>query len=67
MLKYTLDTDTVIYTIKNRPGNVREVIKSHSGMMSISAVTLGELIYGAEKSAQPERNLADIEGLNRPS
>jgi len=42
---------------------VREVIKSHSGLMSISAVTLGELIYGAEKSAQPERNLADIEGL----
>lgn len=63
MLKYMLDTDTVIYTIKNRPGNVREVFKSHSGLMSISSVTLGELIYGAEKSGQPERNLADIEGL----
>ncbi len=24
---------------------------------------LGELIYGAEKSAQPERNLADIEAI----
>ena len=63
MLKYMLDTDTVIYTIKNRPGNVREIFKSHSGLMSISAVTLGELIYGAEKSSQKERNLADIEGL----
>jgi len=31
--------------------------------MCISAVTLGELIYGAERSSQPERNLADIEGL----
>ena len=58
-----LDTDTVIYTIKNRPGSVREAFKTHSGMMSISAVTLGELIYGAENSAQPERNLSDIEGL----
>ena len=58
-----LDTDAVIYTIKNRPSKVREVFKSHSGLMSISSVTLGELIYGAEKSAQPERNLADIEGL----
>jgi tRNA(fMet)-specific endonuclease VapC len=58
-----LDTDTVIYTIKNRPNKVREVFKSHTGLMSISSVTLGELIYGAEKSAQPERNLADIEGL----
>lgn len=26
-------------------------------------MTFGELIYGAEKSAQPERNLADIEGM----
>lgn len=31
--------------------------------MGISAVTLGELIYGAEKSAQQERNLAEVEGL----
>jgi tRNA(fMet)-specific endonuclease VapC len=63
VLKYMLDTDTIIYTIKNRPSKVREVFKSHSGLMSISAVTLGELIYGAEKSAQPERDLVDVEGL----
>ena len=31
--------------------------------MCISSVTYGELIYGAERSSQPERNLADIEGL----
>jgi len=31
--------------------------------MCISAVSKGELIYGAERSSQPERNLADIEGL----
>lgn len=59
-----LDTDTVIYTIKHRPSKMREIFKSHSGLMSISSVTMGELIYGAEKSEQPERNLADIEGLN---
>ena len=63
MLKYMLDTDIVIYTLKNRPAGVREAFKSHSGQMAISAVTLGELIYGAEKSSQPERNLNDIEGL----
>ncbi len=28
-----------------------------------SAVTYGEQVYGAERSSQPERNLADIEGL----
>ncbi len=32
-------------------------------MGSTISVTLGELIYGAEKSAQPELNLTDIEGL----
>ena len=63
MLKYMLDTNIVIYTIKNRPVRVREVFKRHSGQMAISAVTLGELIYGAERSSQPERNLNDIEGM----
>lgn len=63
MLKYMLDTDTVIYTIKNRPPTVREVFKKHSGQICVSTVTLSELIYGAEKSAQPQRNLADVEGM----
>lgn len=63
MLKYMLDTNTVIYTIKNRPQRVREAFKQHENQLCISAVTLGELIYGAERSSQPERNLADIEGL----
>jgi tRNA(fMet)-specific endonuclease VapC len=63
MLKYMLDTNIVIYTIKNRPEHVREAFKQHEDQMCISAVTKGELIYGAERSSQPERNLADIEGL----
>ena len=63
MLKYMLDTNIVIYTIKNRPEQVRKVFKQHENQMCISAVTKGELIYGTERSSQPERNLADIEGL----
>jgi tRNA(fMet)-specific endonuclease VapC len=31
--------------------------------MCISTVTLGELIFGAERSQQVERNLADIEAM----
>lgn len=31
--------------------------------MGISAVTLGELVFGAENSQQIERNLADIEAM----
>ena len=63
MIKYMLDTNIVIYTIKNRPRQVREAFKKHDKQMCISSVTYGELIYGAERSSQPEQNLADIEGL----
>lgn len=63
MLKYMLDTNIVIYTIKNRPEQIREAFKRHENQMCISAVTQGELIYGAARSSQPERNIADIEGL----
>ncbi|OZI43904.1 type II toxin-antitoxin system tRNA(fMet)-specific endonuclease VapC [Bordetella genomosp. 4] len=63
MLKFMLDTNVCIFTIKNRPLEVRETFKRHSGQMCISTVTLMELIYGAEKSSDPERNLADVEGF----
>jgi len=53
----------VTYTIKNRPEQVRDAFKQYENQMCISAVTRGELIYGAERSSQPERSLADIEGL----
>ncbi len=63
MLKYMLDTNIAIYTIKSKPSEVREAFKAHDGQMCISAVTLMELMYGAEASAAVERNLRDIEGF----
>jgi len=63
MLKFMLDTNTCIFTIKNRPESVREAFTRHHGQLCISTVTLMELIYGAEKSSSPERNLAVVEGF----
>lgn len=63
MLKYLLDTNIVIYTLKNKPARVRTAFDRHAGEICLSTVTLGELIYGAEKSTQVEHNLAVIEGL----
>lgn len=63
MLKYMLDTNIVIFTIKNKPAHLRELFNRHQGQLCISTVTLMELIYGAEKSAFPEQNLAVIEGF----
>lgn len=63
MLKYMLDTNIVIYIIKNRPVSVKAAFEQHYGQMCISTVTLMELVYGAEKSAAVERNLRDVEGF----
>lgn len=63
MLKYMRDTNICIYTIKNKPQAVREAFNLNYGQLCISSVTLMELIYGAEKSASPEKNLRVVEGF----
>ncbi|PMR77699.1 type II toxin-antitoxin system tRNA(fMet)-specific endonuclease VapC [Billgrantia endophytica] len=63
MLKYMLDTNIAIFTIKNKPEEVRKAFRLHQGQMCISTITLMELVYGAEKSAAPERNLTVVEGF----
>jgi tRNA(fMet)-specific endonuclease VapC len=61
MLKYMLDTNIAIYVIKNRPLNALATFNRHAGQMCISAITLAELLHGAEKSAKPEHNLRQVE------
>ena len=63
MLKYMLDTNIVIYTIKNKPAKVKKALSARAGQLCISSVTLMELLYGAEKSSDPAKNIATIEGL----
>lgn len=64
MLKYMLDTNICIFTVKIRPQQVREAFNRHHGQLCISSISLMELIYGAERSAMPERNLSVIEGFS---
>lgn len=61
MLKYLLDTNIVIYVIKQPPLPVLEVFNRHHGCMAISAITLAELVHGAEKSSDVSRNIAVVE------
>ena len=63
MLKYMLDTNICIFTSKNKPQEGRDAFNRHHGQLCISMVSLMELIYGAEESASPERNLAVVEGF----
>lgn len=61
MLKYLLDTNIVIYVIKQRPMQVLEVFNRHHGRMAVSSITLAELVHGAEKSSDVSRNTAVVE------
>lgn len=64
MLKYMLDTNICIFAIKNRPQQLRDAFNRSHDQLCISAVSLMELIYGAEKSAFPEKNLSVVEGFS---
>ncbi len=61
MLKYLLDTNIAIYVIKRRPVEVMGIFNENAGRMAISAITLGELYHGAEKSTKLAQNLAVVE------
>ena len=61
MLGYMLDTNICIYVIKNRPPALRERFNSLADQLCMSSMTLGELIYGAEKSTRSAENLVVVE------
>ncbi len=63
MLRYLLDTNIVIYVIKRRPLQALEIFNQNAGRMAISAITLAELLHGAEKSSNAAVNLAVVEDL----
>jgi tRNA(fMet)-specific endonuclease VapC len=61
MLKYLLDTNIVIYVLKRRPKEVLDIFNANASRMAISSVTLSELMYGAEKSLNTDKNLEAVE------
>jgi len=63
MLRFMLDTNILIYTIKRKLPAVREHFERHNGEMCTSSVTAMELFYGAHKSQAVRRNLDAVEGL----
>lgn len=61
MLEYMLDTNICIYVMKNYPPALRERFDQFADQFCISSITLGELHYGAEKSARRVANLDAVE------
>jgi tRNA(fMet)-specific endonuclease VapC len=59
-MAYLIDTDTIIYSLKNDK-KVQEKFLEHEKIPKyISIVTYGELLYGAKKSEWVEKNCAKI-------
>jgi tRNA(fMet)-specific endonuclease VapC len=56
-----LDTNICIYVVKDRPPGLRERFEELVDELSISVITLSELLYGAENSARRPENLRAIE------
>ncbi|MFC4253409.1 type II toxin-antitoxin system tRNA(fMet)-specific endonuclease VapC [Sinimarinibacterium flocculans] len=63
MLRYMLDTNLCIGVVRDKPTAARAAFKRHHAQMCISSITVMELLYGVERSAQPERNLEEVEGF----
>lgn len=62
-MRYLLDTNIIIAAMKNRAEVVERLEKTPIEDVILSAVVLGELEFGAEKSAQVERNRARVAEL----
>lgn len=60
MLKYMLDTNIAIYVIKRRPIEALQHFNSQAQFICLSTISYADLIHGAEKSEQVERNLKVI-------
>ncbi len=61
-MRYLLDTNICIYLIKNQPEQVlNRFLEKPPGDIGVSSVTVAELMYGAEKSGQKERNRTALE------
>jgi tRNA(fMet)-specific endonuclease VapC len=60
MLRWMLDTDVCIRVLRDRPPGLRDRFNAEAGALCISAVTLGELMHGAHRSADPERARAAV-------
>ncbi len=56
-MKYMLDTNICVYLIKKKPENVlRNLHSSMNDGVTISAITLAELMHGVEASEYPGKN-----------
>ena len=62
-MEYLLDTNICIHYFKGQFGIKERIEKIGFENFAISEITLAELIYGAEKSQQKEKNMKVVENF----
>lgn len=62
-MTYLLDTNIIIAAMKGVPGVIGRLEKIPLSALILSPIVLGELEFGAEKSAQVEKNRARLASL----
>ena len=55
---YLIDTDIIIYSLKNYPAVKNNFRKHANDPKTISVITYGELVFGAKKSEDYNKNIA---------
>ncbi|MDL2229266.1 type II toxin-antitoxin system VapC family toxin [Treponema sp. OttesenSCG-928-L16] len=59
-MAYLIDTNIIIYSMKGHEKVQKNFLKNENIPKYISIITYGELLYGARKSKQVERNTAEV-------
>jgi tRNA(fMet)-specific endonuclease VapC len=59
-MSYLIDTDILIYSLKGTLKVQKNFTLNKNSPKSISVITYGELIFGAKKSNNREKNLATV-------
>jgi len=59
-MSYLIDTDILIYSLKGHEIVQKRFIENEKIPKSISVISYGELLFGAKKSANNEKNLAVV-------
>lgn len=63
-MRYLLDTNIVIYTIKRRPPEVAaRFAELQADELCLSSISLSELLFGAAKSQQPAKAMEAVAAI----
>jgi tRNA(fMet)-specific endonuclease VapC len=59
-MSFLIDTDIIIYSLKNNETVRQNFLKNANSFKAISVISYGELVFGAHRSEQPTRNMAVV-------